>query len=41
MGTNVAPILFKNVMMNQEVVRNVDQLVRDGYELHVTVQFEP
>jgi hypothetical protein len=41
MGTNVAPILFKNVMMNQEVVRNVDQLERDGYELHVTVQFEP
>jgi hypothetical protein len=27
--------------MNQEVVRNVDQLVRDGYELHVIVQFEP
>jgi hypothetical protein len=41
MGTNVAPILFKNVTMDGAVLRDEDQLKRAGYEVHVPVKFEP
>ncbi|MGA2169942.1 MAG: hypothetical protein ABSG62_17190 [Terracidiphilus sp.] len=41
MGTNVAPILFRNVWMNGEADRNAGQLKRDGYEAFVPVKFEP
>jgi Pectate lyase superfamily protein len=41
MGTNAAPVLFKNVKMNGETLRNVDQLKRNGYEVYVPVKFEP
>jgi hypothetical protein len=41
MGTNVAPILFKNVRMNGELVRSADQLKQAGYEIFVPVKFEP
>jgi hypothetical protein len=41
MGTNVAPILFKNVKMDGQLLRNADQLKRDGYEVYVPVKFEP
>ena len=41
MGSNVAPIVFKNDRINGAVVRNGDQLKRDGYEIFVPVKFEP
>jgi len=41
MGTNVAPVLFKNVEMNGATLRNVDQLKRNGYEVYVPVKFGP
>jgi hypothetical protein len=41
MGTNVAPILFKNVTMDGAVLRDEDQLKRAGYEVYVPVKFEP
>jgi len=41
MGTNVAPILFKNVRMNGEAIRNEDELKKQGFELLVPVKFEP
>jgi Glycosyl hydrolases family 28 len=40
MGKNVAPIVFKNVRMNGKVLRNVDQLKREGFEVFVPVKFE-
>jgi len=41
MGSNVAPIVFKHVKMNGEVLRNEEQLKRAGYEVYVPVKFEP
>jgi hypothetical protein len=41
MGTNVAPIVFKNVRMNGDLLRDAGQLKRDSYEVYVPVQFEP
>ncbi len=41
MGTNVAPIVFKNVKMDGQLLRNADQLKRNGYEVYVPVKFEP
>jgi len=41
MGTNVAPILFKNVRMNGELIRTAAQLKRTGFELLAPVKFEP
>ena len=41
MGKNVGPILFKNVKMNGQVLRNADQLRREGVDLSVPVKFEP
>jgi hypothetical protein len=40
MGKNVAPIVFKNAKMNGKVLRNVDQLKREGLEVLVPVKFE-
>ena len=41
MGSNVGPILFKNVKMNGTVLRNGDQLKRAGFEIYTPVKFEP
>jgi polygalacturonase len=41
MGTNVAPILFKNVKMNGVAIRTEEQLRRAGYEVYAPVKFEP
>jgi len=41
MGTNVAPIVFKNVKMDGAVLHDEDQLKRAGYEVYVPVKFEP
>jgi hypothetical protein len=41
MGTNVAPILFKNVKMNGVAIRTEEQLRRAGYEVYTPVKFEP
>jgi hypothetical protein len=41
MGKNVGPILFKNVKMNGQTLRNADQLRREGFDLSVPVKFEP
>jgi len=41
MGANVAPILFRHVTMNGEILRNAGQLKRDNYEVYVLVRFEP
>ena len=41
MGSNVAPIVFKHVKMNGEVLRNEEELKRAGYEVYVPVKFEP
>jgi hypothetical protein len=41
MGKNVSPILFRNVKINGEVIRNADQLTRAGFEIFVPVKFEP
>ena len=39
-GTNIAPILFKNVKLNATLVRSVDQLTRAGWEISVPMKFE-
>ena len=41
MGKNVGPVLFKNVKMNGQALRNADQLRREGFDLSVPVKFEP
>jgi len=41
MGSNVAPILFRHVIMDGKVLRNEGQLKRAGYEVYVPVKFEP
>jgi len=41
MGTNVAPILFKNVTMGGVAIRSEEQLKRAGYEVYTPVRFEP
>ena len=41
MGTQVAPILFKNVKMNGEALKSADQLKAAGFDLSVPVKFEP
>ncbi len=41
MGSNVGPVLFKNVKMNGTVLRNGDQLKRVGFEIYTQVKFEP
>ena len=40
MGTNVAPVLFKNVTINGAKIRNAKQLERAGFDLSVPVKFE-
>jgi hypothetical protein len=40
MGTNVAPVRFKNVEINGAVMRNAKQLERAGFDLSVPVKFE-
>jgi hypothetical protein len=40
MGTNVAPILFKNVTMGGVAIRSEEQLKRAGYEVYAPVRFE-
>ncbi len=40
MGTNVAPILFKNVTINGAKIRDARQLERAGFDLSVPVKFE-
>jgi hypothetical protein len=39
-GTNVAPIVFKNVKLNETLVRSVDQLTRAGWDISVPMKFE-
>ena len=39
MGTNVTPVLFKNVKINGAVMRNAKQLERAGFDLAVPVKF--
>ena len=39
-GTNVGPILFKNVRLNGTLVRSVDQLTRAGWDISVPMKFE-
>jgi hypothetical protein len=41
MGSQVAPILFKNVKMNGEVLKSVEQLTASGFDLSVPAKFEP
>ena len=41
MGSNVAPVVFKNVRMNGESLRSADQLKRTGFEILVPVKVEP
>jgi glycosyl hydrolase family 28 len=41
LGTNIAPILFRNVRMDGEVVRDLGQLKLRGYEVFVPVKFGP
>jgi hypothetical protein len=41
MGKNVGPVLFKNVKINGQVIRNADQLTKAGFDLSVPVKFEP
>jgi hypothetical protein len=41
MGTQVAPILFKNVKMNGAVLQSAVQLQQAGFDLMVPVRFEP
>jgi hypothetical protein len=40
MGTNVAPVLFKNVTIKGAKIRNAEQLERAGFDLSVPVKFE-
>jgi hypothetical protein len=39
-GSNVGPILFKNVKLNGTLVRSVDQLTRAGWDISVPMKFE-
>jgi len=39
-GTNVGPILFKNVKVDGTLVRSVDQLKRAGWDISVPMKFE-
>jgi hypothetical protein len=39
-GTNIAPIVFKNVKLNDTLVRSVDQLTRAGWEISAPMRFE-
>jgi len=39
-GKNVGPILFKNVKINGQAIRNADQLRRAGFDVSVPVKFE-
>jgi hypothetical protein len=39
-GTNVGPILFKNVKLNQTVVKSVDQLTKAGWDISVPMKFQ-
>jgi hypothetical protein len=41
MGKSVSPVLFKNVTVNGEVIRNAEQLELSGFHLSVPVKFEP
>ena len=41
MGSQVAPVLFKNVRINGAVIRNTEQLQRTGFDLSVPAKFEP
>ncbi|MGD1084755.1 MAG: glycosyl hydrolase family 28-related protein [Verrucomicrobiota bacterium] len=41
MGSKVAPILFKNVKMNGEVLKSTNQLTQTGFDLSVPVKIEP
>ena len=41
MGSQVAPILFKNVKMSGTVVQSADQIKQTGFDLQVPVKFEP
>jgi hypothetical protein len=40
MGRHVAPVLFKNVEINGDVIQNAEQLARAGFDLSVPVNFE-
>jgi hypothetical protein len=40
MGTNVAPILFKNVTINGTKIRDAKQLEKAGFDVSVPVKFE-
>jgi len=39
-GSNVGPILFKNVKVNGTLVRSIDQLRRAGWDISVPMKFE-
>jgi hypothetical protein len=39
-GTNIAPILFKNVKLNGTLVRSIGQLTRAGWEISAPMKFE-
>jgi hypothetical protein len=41
MGSKVAPILFKHVTMNGNLIQSADQLKQTGFDIQVPVQFEP
>jgi hypothetical protein len=41
MGSQVAPILFKNVTANGARMENAEQLERTGFDLSVPTKFEP
>ncbi|MGA3182834.1 MAG: glycosyl hydrolase family 28-related protein [Verrucomicrobiota bacterium] len=41
MGSQVAPILFKNVKMNGTLILSAEQLRQTGFDLSVPVKFEP
>src|ERR1017187_5478750 len=40
MGNNIGPIVFRHVTMNVAMLRNGEQLKRNGYEISVPVKFE-
>lgn len=39
-GTNVGPIVFKNVKWNGTEVKNVEQLIKAGWDISVPMKFE-
>jgi hypothetical protein len=39
-GTNVAPIVFKNVKWIGTVVKSVDQLTKAGWDISVPMKFQ-